>query len=157
MSVRAENEFMQAAIEEACCGIEHRHGGPFGAVIVRDGRIIARGHNRVIANNDPTCHGEIDAIRRACSELAVYDLSGCELYTTGEPCPMCLFACMWANIERIFYGCTLEDNSKLGFRDSELNDIGNNREKLRDYLVCTDREPCLELFRTYAEKGHEIY
>ena len=86
----AESPFMAAAIEEAYEGIEHGHGGPFGSVIVRDGEIIGSGHNRVLLNNDPTCHGEVDAIRSTCAELGTFDLSGCELYTTGEPCPMCL-------------------------------------------------------------------
>ncbi|MBQ4252192.1 MAG: nucleoside deaminase, partial [Erysipelotrichaceae bacterium] len=106
----AENRYMQAAIEEAYRGIVARDGGPFGAIVVRDGEVIGRGHNRVIGNNDPTCHGEIDAIRNACATLKTHDLSGCQIYTTGEPCPMCLFACKWANIEAIYYGGTIEDN-----------------------------------------------
>ena len=90
--------FMQAALEEAYAGIEAGDGGPFGTVIVRDGEIVGRGHNRVVVNQDPTCHGEMEAIRDACKNLGTFDLSGCELYTTAEPCPMCLGATLWANI-----------------------------------------------------------
>ncbi len=123
--ITAESPYMQAAIEEALEGIALRHGGPFGAVIVRDGRIVGRGHNRVLADNDPTCHGEIAAIRDACKSLGTYDLTGCELYTTGEPCPMCLFACLWANISRVYFGCTLEDNAAIGSSTFTLFFSGN--------------------------------
>ena len=92
------NGYMQIAIEEAKEGIRNGHGGPFGAVIVKDGEIISKGHNRVVVNNDPTCHGEMDAIRRACQKLKTFDLSGCEIYTTGYPCPMCMFAQRMAHI-----------------------------------------------------------
>ena len=94
---------MKIAIEEAYKGIKHNHGGPFGTVIVKDDKIISRGHNHVLSKNDPTCHGEIDAIRKAAKKLKTYDLSGCVLYTTAEPCHMCLCACMWANIDKIYY------------------------------------------------------
>ena len=149
--------FMRAAIEEATEGIEKKHGGPFGAVVVKDGEIVGRGHNRVLANLDPTCHGEVAAIRDACARLGTYDLSGTVLYTTGEPCPMCLFACMWARIDKVYYGCTIADNSRIGFRDEELDRLTVAREELGDYLVCMDRETCLELFEKYRKMEHEIY
>ena len=98
------NAFMSAAISEAREGIEKGHGVPFGCVIVKDGRIIGRGHNEVVARRDPTCHGEIMAIRDACGNLSSFDLQGCELYTTAEPCPMCFGAILWANIGKIFTG-----------------------------------------------------
>ena len=98
------NKYMQIAIDEARESIRNGHGGPFGTAIVKDGILIASGHNRVLINKDPTCHGEVDAIRKACQKLNTHDLSGCELYTTGEPCHMCLCACMWANISKIYYG-----------------------------------------------------
>ena len=88
-------EFMRQAIAEAREGIHAGHGGPFGTVIVKDGKIVGRGHNCVLSLNDPTCHGEVAAIRDAGKKLGTFDLSGCELYTTGEPCHMCLCACMW--------------------------------------------------------------
>ena len=155
--INAENPYMEAAIEEAYMGIYQGHGGPFGCVIVKNGEIVGSGHNRVLANNDPTCHGEISAIRDACTKLGTYDLSGCELYTTGEPCPMCLYACLWANIEIVYYGCTIEDNSLIGFRDEAFDSLAGGREQLADYLVCVDRDACLELFEDYIELEHTIY
>ena len=151
------NKFMALAIDEAREGINKGHGGPFGSVIVKDGEIVGKGHNRVLKNNDPTCHGEIDAIRKACYNLDSFDLTGCELYTTGEPCHMCLCACMWANISRVYYGCTIEDNGKIGFRDDKFNGIFEGREKLKDYLVELDRDACLELFDEYLSQHHKIY
>lgn len=150
-------EFMRLAIEEAREGIRNGHGGPFGSVIVRDGRIVGRGHNRVLANNDPTCHGEVAAIRDACNNLDTFDLTGCEIYTTGEPCHMCLCACMWANISKIYYGCTIADNDRIGFRDEKFDRIFGGREKLGDYMVECDREECLELFEEYISTEHKNY
>lgn len=91
-------EFMRLAIAEAIDGVSSKHGGPFGAVIVRDGAVVARAHNTVLRDNDPTAHGEINAIRAACQALGRLDLSGCELYTTAEPCPMCLAAIVWSRL-----------------------------------------------------------
>lgn len=153
----AENEFMRLAIEEAYIGMTRRHGGPFGCVIVKDGAVVGRGHNRVIADNDPTCHGEIAALRDAGKTLGTHDLSGCVLYTTGEPCPMCLCACLWANIDRVYYGCTINDNEMIGFRDGELDKLLGGREALSDYLVCVDREACLKLFEAYMRTERERY
>lgn len=151
------NKFMQIAIEEARFGIRNKQGGPFGAVIVKDGKIIAQDHNRVLQIDDPTCHGEISTIREACDMLNTHDLSGCEIYTTGEPCHMCLCACMWANISKIYYGCTIEDNALIGFRDEKFDNIFGGREKLKDYLICIDRDECLKLFDEYKNMDKEIY
>ena len=151
------NEYMKNAIEEAEIGIKNHHGGPFGAVIVKDGQIIASDHNRVLINADPTCHGEIAAIRTACDILDTHDLKGCIMYTTGEPCHMCLCAAMWANIDRIYYGCTLKDNENIGFRDDKFDKIFGGREKLRDYLICINREECLKLFEEYESMDNELY
>lgn len=152
------NQYMQNAIEEARIGIKNHHGGPFGTVIVKDGIIIASDHNRVLVNDDPTCHGEIAAIRSACDFLNTHDLSGCVLYTTGEPCHMCLCACMWANIDKIYYGCTIKDNENIGFRDDKFDKIFNGRENLGDYLVCIDRDECLKLFDEYNQmEDKELY
>lgn len=156
-TVKAENPYMQVAVDEALEGISRHDGGPFGAVIVRDGEIVGQGHNRVLADNDPTCHGEVSAIRNACARLGTYDLSGCELYTTGEPCPMCLFACLWANIDKVYYGCTIEDNARIGFRDEAFESLMDLGDRLEDYLACVDREACLELFGIYSEIEHIIY
>ena len=151
------NKFMKRAIKEAQRGIKLKHGGPFGAVIVKDGKVVASGHNRVLSENDPTRHGEIDTIRKACKKLKTYDLSGCELYTTGEPCPMCLCACLWANIKKVYYGCTIADNEIIGFRDNKFDGLMGVREKLADYLVQIDRDACLDLFEQYKNMDKVIY
>ncbi len=148
-SLLAENEYMRLAIHEAMDGISKQHGGPFGSVIVKDGEIVGQGHNQVVLNNDPTCHGEVSAIRDAGQRLETFDLSGCELYTTGEPCPMCLCACLWANIDRVYYGCTIEDNEMIGFRDEKFDTLFGGREQFEDYLICLDRDACLALFDAY--------
>lgn len=150
-------EYMRLAIAEARQGIHAGHGGPFGSIIVKDGRIVGRGHNRVVADNDPTCHGEVAAIRNAGTNLGTFDLSGCVLYTTGEPCHMCLCACMWANISKIYYGCTIADNGMIGFRDDKFNDIFGGRDKLGDLMEELDRDECLELFKEYLSLSHESY
>jgi tRNA(Arg) A34 adenosine deaminase TadA len=144
------NKFMQKALQEAEYGILHSHGGPFGAVIVKDGTILAQAHNMVLANNDPTAHGEIGALRAGGEAQKSFDFSGCDLYTTGEPCPMCLAACMWANIDTVYYGCTIADNEKIGFRDKLFDNIMQiDRQKLPVKLVEIDRADCLQLFDQY--------
>ena len=152
-----ENQFMRMAIGEARTGITSGHGGPFGSVIVKDGKVIAAGHNMVLLNNDSTAHGEIMAIRRAEAALGTYDLSGCELYTTGEPCPMCLAACMWANISKVYYGCTIADNARIGFRDEKFDRLFGGREGFAGYLFELDRERCLELFEEYRAMNAKRY
>lgn len=151
------NKYMELAINEAKNGIKHKHGGPFGTVIVKDGKIIAASHNQVLKNNDPTCHGEISAIRIAGEKLNTHDLTGTTLYTTGEPCPMCLCACLWANIDKIYYGCTIKDNEMIGFRDNKFDKLFQGRELLGNYLECIDREECLKLFEEYNNSDKEIY
>lgn len=137
--------FMKMAIDEAREGIRKGDGGPFGCVIVKDGAVVGTGHNRVVEMKDPTCHGEIMAIRDACKNLDTFDLSGCELYTTAEPCPMCRGAIMWANISKVYYGCTVSDTDKLGFRDEQFY------EAPADISTQLDREQCLEVFKEYSE------
>ena len=155
--MEATNRFMQLAIDEARQGIEHQHGGPFGSVVVKDGKVIGKGHNCVLKNNDPTCHGEVAAIRDACANIGSFDLSGCEIYTTGEPCHMCLCACMWANISKIYYGCTIDDNGEIGFRDDKFDELFGGRDKLTEYMSEMDREACLALFDDYKQMSHETY
>ena len=151
------SKFMRMAIEEARKGILADHGGPFGTVIVKDGEVIASDHNRVLSNNDASAHGEISAIRAAGQKLGTYDLSGCTLYTTGEPCHMCLCACMWANIDKIYYGCTIEDNGIIGFRDDKFDEIFGGRDKLGDFMTRIDRDACLELFNEYKSLKRRNY
>lgn len=151
------HDLMQWAIKEAQEGIRAGHGGPFGTVIVKDGVIVGRGHNCVLRDNDATCHGEVQAIRNAGKNLGTFDLTGCTLYTTGEPCHMCLCACMWANISKIYYGCTIADNGRIGFRDDKFDGIFGGREKLGNYLEELDRDECLELFDEYMRTQHKGY
>lgn len=137
------NKYMKIAIDEARAGINAHHGGPFGCVIVRNGEIVGRGHNEVIKQNDPTCHGEMMAIREACKKLGTHDLTSCELYTTAEPCPMCRGAILWANIRKVYYGCNISDTDKIGFRDKVFYE---SEEKFSEEL---EREECLEVFEEY--------
>lgn len=148
------DKYMKIAIEEAENGINHGEGGPFGCVIVKDGEIVGRGHNQVVLNNDPTCHGEMMAIRNACKNLNTFDLSGCELYTTGEPCPMCFGAILWANIEKVYYGCNIEDTEMIGFRDKRFYE---DDETLKAGLFKElDRAECLDLYKKYNAINHKI-
>ena len=140
--------YMKLAIEEARRGIRLGHGGPFGSVIVKDGQVVAKGHNHVVKNNDPTSHGEIDAIRKACKALGTFDLTGCDIYTTGEPCPMCACAIMWSNINRVYYGCTIEDNASIGFRDEKFMNIFKMDHRPENYEE-VGRVECLKLFDEY--------
>ena len=117
MMTTKKEDFMKLAIKLAVENVENG-GGPFGAVIARDNRVIATGANRVTANNDPTAHAEVCAIRAACRELQTFDLSGCDIYTSCEPCPMCLGAIYWAHIDHIYYGCNKHDAAAAGFDDS---------------------------------------
>ena len=156
-AITAENPYMTEAIREALDGISQGHGGPFGCVIVKDDEIIGTGHNMVLEEKDSTAHGEITAIRNAENALDSYDLSGCVLYTTGEPCPMCLYAILWANISKVYYGCTIEDNADIGFRDEAFDELSGGRERLSDFLVCIDRDACLKLFKVYSDMEHQIY
>lgn len=110
-------KFMRHAIALGRRGMEAGNGGPFGAVIVKDGKIIGEGWNRVLSSNDPTAHGEISAIRDACKNIQSYDLHSCDLYTSGEPCPMCLGAIYWARLDRIFYGFKIEAAASAFFDD----------------------------------------
>lgn len=113
-----KNNYMEMAIEEAYEGMRQRHGGPFGAIIVKDNKVISRGHNCVLLSNDCTAHAEIEAIRKACRQLNSFDLSGCEMYVNGLPCPMCLGAICWSRIERTYYACVPEDAQEIGFDDA---------------------------------------
>ena len=146
----SNNEFMKMAIEEAKKGIHAGHGGPFGAVVVKDGKVIGKGHNKVVKNNDPTCHGEVAAIRDACKNIKSFDLKGCEIYTTSEPCPMCLGAVLWANIDKIYYGCTIAENDMIGFRDEKFYDyLSISTDKVQDKMKQLSHAECAKLFDEY--------
>lgn len=113
-------ELMLRAIELAERNAFSVTGGPFGAVVVKDGKVIAEASNTVTVDNDPTAHAEVNAIRKACTALGTFDLSGCELYTSCEPCPMCLAACYWAHIDKVYYAADREDAAAAGFDDSDI-------------------------------------
>jgi len=117
---RMISDFMERAIGLAREGMRGGEGGPFGAVVVRDGEIVGEGWNRVLATNDPTAHGEVVAIRDACAKMGTFSLEGCEIHTTGQPCPMCLGAIHWARIGAIYYGFSISDAARIGFDDSEF-------------------------------------
>lgn len=150
------NKFMKKAVKEALKGVNSNEGGPFGAVIVKDGKVIAKGHNMVLKTNDPTAHAEIVAIRKASKKLKRFDLSDCEIYTSCEPCPMCLSAIYWAKIRKVYYGCTKEDAAGIGFDDKMIYDIiqGVAEKKLESAQL--DREDCLKLFKEWASKTDKV-
>ena len=148
---------MKEAIDEARRTMKLNYGGPFGAMIVKDNKIIVVASNTVLKDNDPTAHAEINAIRKASKVLNTYDLSGCTLYTTGYPCPMCLSAIIWSNIKEVYYGTNLEDAENIGFRDEFIYDYikGKNKDILR--LKNFEHDECLKLFKEYYENNKEIY
>ena len=152
------NRYMKIAKKYADKGSQNGEGGPFGAVIVdKQGNIIAQGNNKVLSSKDPTAHAEITAIRKACEVLNTYDLSNYILYTSCEPCPMCLSAIIWANIKEVYYGCTKEDATEIGFRDEAIYDfIKGENKKLLD-LKQIDREECIKTFEEYKKSEGTIY
>lgn len=152
------NKFMKIAKENADNGIVKKEGEPFGAVVVdKEGNIIANGNNKVLKTNDPTAHAEIVAIRNACEKLQTYDLSEYILYTSCEPCPMCLSAIIWANIKKVYYGCTKKDAGDIGFRDDMIYDYlkGKNEDLIE--LKELDRNECIKTFEKYSKENGIIY
>ncbi len=151
--------FMQLALDEARKTMKENIGGPFGAAVVKDGEVISISSNRVIADNDPTAHAEVTAIRKACEKLKTYDLSGCEIYATGYPCPMCLSAIIWANIKKVYVCGIPEDADRIGFRDDFI--YGFIQDRMRDdnilEILEMDREPAQMLYEEYARMGKIVY
>ena len=149
------NLFMRKAIELSIQNVDN-HGGPFGAVIVKDGQIIATGVNRVTATNDPTAHAEIMAIRAATQKLQNYNLNGCTIYTSCEPCPMCLSAIYWARIDKIFYGNTKNDAKEIGFDDSfiyeELEKLANKRSIAAHQILHSEALAGFTRWKEFEEK-----
>lgn len=148
-------DFMREAIRLSIENVE-KGGGPFGAVIVKDGKIISTGVNRVTADHDPTAHAEVSAIREACKKLNTFDLSGCEIYTSCEPCPMCLGAIYWAHLDKIYYGNNKNDASAIGFDDSfiyeELSLKRDQRNKQMENLLPEEAIKAFELWRDTEDK-----
>jgi guanine deaminase len=153
------SEFMKAALREARRGILANEGGPFGAVIVKGSKIISRAHNSVVQTNDPTAHAEILAIRKAASKLKRFNLSDCAIYTSCEPCPMCLAAIHWARIPVIYFGCTRADAAQIGFDDEFFyralqGQTTKAEQRVRSIQV--GRKACLKLFRDWSQKPDRI-
>ena len=155
------NEYMKIAKELSDDNLKTNVGGPFGACIVKDGKIIGKGSNHVLGYNDPTAHAEIMAIRDACKNINSYDLSGAELYTSCYPCPMCLSAIIWSNIKKVYYGNTKEDAANIGFRDDviynyikNLTDNSNDSSILK--LESIDREETIKSFKEFMKKNDKM-
>jgi guanine deaminase len=147
------NHFMARAIKLSIENVESGEGGPFGAVLVQDGKIIAEGKNRVTLTNDPTAHAEVLAIREACQKLKVFELKGCELYTSCEPCPMCLGAIYWTRVDRVYIGNIATDAAKIGFDDAFIYDEINQPHAARKIpMIQMMHEEALAGFRAWAEK-----
>ena len=152
------NTYMKIAKELSDDNLKTNAGGPFGACVVKNGEIIGKGSNHVLKNNDPTAHAEVMAIRDACKNINSYDLSGCELYTSCYPCPMCLSATIWSNIKHVYYGNTKEDAAEIGFRDdfiynyiSQLTEGTKNNKILN--LTQLDREETIKSFVEFSNKN----
>ncbi len=151
-----KNFFMMRAIELSIESAKSK-GGPFGSVIVKDNKIIAEGSNQVTINNDPTAHGEIVAIRSACQKLNTFNLSGCDLYSSCEPCPMCLSAIYWSRIENVFYANTRIDAKKIDFDDSFIySEINKDLENRKIKMYQMHRDEALEAFKIWENKEDKI-
>ena len=157
------NKYMEVAKELSEDNLKTNVGGPFGACVVKDGNIIGKGSNHVLSNNDPTAHAEIMAIRDACKNINSYDLTGCELYTSCYPCPMCLSAIIWANIKTVYYGNTSKDAENIGFRDEyiynyiqNLTDENENKDNEILVLKNLDRDETVKTFNKFKEDNNRI-
>ena len=150
-------DFMKMAIALSINNVKENIGGPFGAVIVRDGKIIAQSANKVTTTNDPTAHAEVSAIRLACSELQTFDLTGCVIYTSCEPCPMCLGAIYWAKIKTIYYANTKSDAENIGFSDKFIYDeLEQPKEKRTLPIIQMMRNEGLEAFKLWKTSPMRI-
>ena len=151
-----KNKFMQRAIELSIASI-NSDGGPFGSVVAKDNEIISEGMNRVTVNNDPTAHGEIIAIRQACKKLNTFDLSGYELYSNCEPCPMCLSAIYWSHIDKVYYANTRDDAHKIDFLDPVIyTELQKSNEEKKIQMVQIMREEGLKAFEIWDKKVDKI-
>ena len=151
------NPFMKRAIELAVENVNLGRGGPFGAVIVRDGAIVAEGYNIVTTSCDPTAHAEVTAIRRAAAALGEFHLGGCEIYTSCEPCPMCLGAIYWAHLDRIYFGCTHKDAAEAGFDDSAIyQEMRRTLEERRIPIVGMDRGEAMAAFDAWRASNAKV-
>lgn len=151
-------EYMLLAREQAAMGSSNGEGGPFGAVVVdADGAVLAAGHNQVLLAHDPTAHAEVVALRLAGMVRGSHDLSGCTLYTSCEPCPMCLAAAVWANVSRVVYACTRDDAAEIGFRDAAIYDYLGGRADAPFVIEDLGREECIGVFEEYKRRQGQLY
>ena len=151
-----KNKFMERAIELSIQSVNNG-GGPFSSIIVRGEKIIAEGSNKVTLSNDPTAHGEIVAIREACKKLNNFNLSGCELYSTCEPCPMCLSAIYWSRINKIYYANTREDARKIDFDDSSIySELQKNINERKIPMTQIMRNEALKAFELWDKKTDKV-
>ena len=149
--------FMEEAKKEADKGVMLGDGGPFGAVVVKDGEIIARAHNEVIKTQDPTAHAEVTAIRRASKALNRFNLEDCELYTSSEPCPMCFAAVHWAKMTKMYYGCSVRDAAEYGFDDRYIYEVIAGTAKSHQVQTFqVGREICLEPFKQWNLSDRKV-
>jgi tRNA(Arg) A34 adenosine deaminase TadA len=147
-----ENGFLKRAIELSRLGMENGQGGPFGCVIVKDGRIVGEGNNRVTSTNDPTAHAEVVAIRDACKNLNTFQLEGCDIYTSCEPCPMCLGAIYWARPDRVIYANTKEDAAAIEFDDDFIyKEIATTMSNRKMPFIHEPDESAKEVFRSWKK------
>lgn len=142
-------EYFKKAIELARVGVKNKEGGPFGAVVVKDGQIIGFGNNKVLKENDPTSHAEIVAIRDACKRINSYNLEGAKIYSTSEPCPMCLSAIIWANIKEVYFVTTREEVASIGFRDDLIYNYLEGKKKDILNLQKVENIECEKLLLDY--------
>ena len=155
-TTKEDRKFMGEAIRLANESVR-QGGGPFGAVIVKDGKIIAGSSNSVTIDNDPTAHAEVNAIREACRKLGTFDLTGCRIYTSCEPCPMCLGAIYWSHIERIYYGNTRKDARDIDFADDFIyEELEKSLDERTVPIIPMMRDEALETFRLWREKTDKI-
>jgi guanine deaminase len=152
-----DTSFMARAIQLSLENVTSANGGPFGAVIVKSGQIIAEGVNQVTAKNDPTAHAEMVAIRNACAKLGSFHLTGCDIYASCEPCPMCLGAIYWAHLDRIYFGNLASDASKIGFDDSIIyHEMTQGLRRRSIEMIPMMREQALKAFQAWQEKPDKV-
>ncbi|MEJ7622762.1 MAG: nucleoside deaminase [Pyrinomonadaceae bacterium] len=152
-----DRNFMARAIGLARLGVEQNVGGPFGCVVVKDGEIVGEGNNRVTTLNDPTAHAEVIAIREACRKLASFQLDGCTVYTSCEPCPMCLGAIYWARPDRVLFACTRQDAAGIGFDDEFIyQELELSNDERKQTMKSLMRDEALDVFRAWSRKSDRV-
>lgn len=156
---RLENYIREITLEVEKSCLDFKVGGPFGAIVIKDGKLIGKGVNRVLAKHDPTAHAEMEAIRDACINLKTHDLTGCELYATGFPCPMCISAIIWANIKKVYYSADYKDAEEIGFRDSYIYNFIKEGQKDKTVLELQqiDKISIMNIYQKFKDLKGEIY